>query len=194
MFLAFFHELLGPIFEEQAFHDASPKVILEYSKKCDPDLQFQHYRGVNEQYNPTRFPSFNPTLRAVEILHCESISKQTDSGKWVASPTVKLNLYVTTTTSFIIVVIITIITLSTIHILTPTPHISHISLTPSSDRRHHIMNMHFKCCPLLFTHNTSPNSNTATATTTIAIYDINHHPDLDQQQKRQRQRPCKFCK
>ena len=132
------------LFEEQAFHDASPKVIPEYSKKCDPDLQFQHYRGVNEQYNPGRFPSFKPTLRAVEILHCESISKQTDSGKCVANPTVRLNLYATTTTTFIIVIIITIITLSTIHILTPTPCISHISLTPSSNRRHHIMNMHFQ--------------------------------------------------
>ena len=142
------------LFEEQAFHDASPKVIPEYSKKCDPDLQFQHYRGVNEQYNPGRFPSFKPTLRAVEILHCESISKQTDSGKCVANPTVRRNLYATTTTTFIIVIIITIITLSTIHILTPTPCISHISLTPSSNRRHHIMNMHFKCCPLLFTHYT----------------------------------------
>ena len=26
----------------------------------------------------------------------------------------------------------------------PTPHISHISLTPSSNRHHHIMNMHFQ--------------------------------------------------
>ena len=142
--MAFFLQLLGSIFEEQAFHDASPKVILEYSKKCDPDLQFQHYRGVNEQYNPGRFPSFNPTLRAVEILHCESISKQTDSRKCVANPTVRLNFYVTTTTTtFIIIVIVTIITLSTIHILTPTPHTSHISLTPSSNR-HDIMNMHFQ--------------------------------------------------
>ena len=54
--------------------------------------------------------------------------------------------------------------------------------------------MHFKCCPLLFTHHTRPNSNTATTTTTIAIYDISCHPDLDPQHKRQRQRPCKFCK
>lgn len=144
-FWAFFHELLGPIFEEQAFHHASPKVIQEYSKNCDPDLQFQHYRGVNEQYNPGRFPSFNPTLRAVEILHCESISKKTDSGKCVANPTVRMNLYATTTTTtFIFAIIITIITISTIHILTPTPHISHISLTPSSNRYHHIMNIHFQ--------------------------------------------------
>lgn len=35
-------------------------------------------------------------------------------------------------------------TILTIHTLTPTPHISRISLTPSSNRQHHIMNMHFQ--------------------------------------------------
>lgn len=50
----FFHELLGPIFDEQAFYDAFPEVMLEHTKKCDPDLPFYpfyHYTGVNERYN-----------------------------------------------------------------------------------------------------------------------------------------------
>ena len=29
---------MSPIFDEPTFHDAFPKIILEYSKKCDPDL------------------------------------------------------------------------------------------------------------------------------------------------------------
>ena len=33
-----FHDLTSPIFDEPTFHDAFPKIILEYSKKCDPDL------------------------------------------------------------------------------------------------------------------------------------------------------------
>ena len=37
---ALFHELLGPIFDEKAFHDALLKVMLEYTKKCDPELPF----------------------------------------------------------------------------------------------------------------------------------------------------------
>ena len=34
---SFLHGLLGPIFDEKAFHDVFPKVISEYTKKCDPD-------------------------------------------------------------------------------------------------------------------------------------------------------------
>lgn len=132
---AFFHELLGPIFDEQAFHDAFPTVILEYSKKYGLNLQFHDYTGVNERYNPGCFPSFNLPLGAVELLECESISKQTVPGKCVAIPQPG---YTTTIT------IIIIITSSTIHIITPTLHISCICLTPSSNRHHHIMNMHFQ--------------------------------------------------
>ena len=80
-----------------------------------------------------------------------------------------------------------------------TMYISHLvnSFLKSSSSYHEYAfpnTMHFKCCPLLFTHRTRPNCNTATATTTIAIHDINCHPDLDPQHKRQRQRPSKFCK
>ena len=45
---AILHELLGLIFDENAFHDAFPKVMLEYTTKCDPDLPFYHYTGVNK--------------------------------------------------------------------------------------------------------------------------------------------------
>ena len=52
---AFLYELLGLIFNEKAFHNAFPKVMLEYTKKCDPDLPFYHYTGVNERYNQLYF-------------------------------------------------------------------------------------------------------------------------------------------
>lgn len=35
---AFFMTWWVQIFNEPTFHDAFPKIILEYSKKCDPDL------------------------------------------------------------------------------------------------------------------------------------------------------------
>ena len=38
----FLQGLLGPIFDEKAFHDVFPKVISEYTKKCDPDLPFYY--------------------------------------------------------------------------------------------------------------------------------------------------------
>ena len=39
---SFLHGLLGPIFDEKAFHDVFPKVISENTKKCDPDLPFYY--------------------------------------------------------------------------------------------------------------------------------------------------------
>ena len=48
---AFLRGLLGPIFDEKAFHDVFPKVISEYTKKCDPDLPFYYYTGSNDCFN-----------------------------------------------------------------------------------------------------------------------------------------------
>ena len=49
-FFAFMHEPLGGISDEKEFHDAFPKVLLEYTKRCEPDLPFHHYTGGNERY------------------------------------------------------------------------------------------------------------------------------------------------
>ena len=56
---AFLHGLLGPIFYEKAFHDVFPKVISEYTKKCDPDLPFYYYTGSNDCFNDGSLASFN---------------------------------------------------------------------------------------------------------------------------------------
>ena len=78
---AFLHELLGLIFDEKAFHDAFPKVMLEYTKKCDPDLPFYHYTGGNERYNPGCLPSFNrPSGSRLERLDRVIISRRSDPG------------------------------------------------------------------------------------------------------------------
>ena len=82
---AFLHELLGLIFDEKAFHDAFPKVMLEYTKKCDPDLPFYHYTGVNERYNPGFQPSFNRPSAGGERLDRVLISRRADPGVFVAN-------------------------------------------------------------------------------------------------------------
>ena len=38
-------------FDEKAFHDVFPKVISEYTKKCDPHLPSYYYTGPNDRYN-----------------------------------------------------------------------------------------------------------------------------------------------
>ena len=78
------HELLGLIFDEKAFDDAFPKVMLEYTKKCDPDLPFYHYTGGNERYNPGCLPSFNtPSGSRLERLDRVIISRRSDPGVFV---------------------------------------------------------------------------------------------------------------
>ena len=76
---AFFHELLGPLFYEKAFHNAMPKVMLEYTK-CDPELPFFHYTGVNEKYNSGFLSSFNQPSGQTERLDVVRISRRTDPG------------------------------------------------------------------------------------------------------------------
>ena len=83
---AFLHELLGLIFDEKAFHDAFPKVMLEYTKKCDPDLPFYHYTGVNERFHSGCVPSFNqPSANREERLDRVTISRRADPGVFVAN-------------------------------------------------------------------------------------------------------------
>jgi hypothetical protein len=83
---AFLHELLGKTFDEKAFHEAFPKVMLEFTKKCDPNLPFYHYTGVNERYNAGLLPCFNvPSASGVERLDRVVISRRADPGVFVAN-------------------------------------------------------------------------------------------------------------
>ena len=83
---AFLHERLGSIFDEKAFHDAFPKVLMEYTKRCDPDLPFYHYTGSNERYREGPMPSFNaPSENDAEGLDRVRISRRADPGVFVSN-------------------------------------------------------------------------------------------------------------
>ena len=83
---AFLHGMLGPIFDEKDFHDAFPKVINEYTKKCDPDLPFYYYTGSNDRYNDGLFQSFNVSSSSgEERLDRVCISRRADPGVFVAN-------------------------------------------------------------------------------------------------------------
>ena len=78
--------LQGPIFDEKAFHDVFPKVISEYTKKCDPDLPFYYYTGLNDRYNDGLLASFNvPSSTGEERLDHVRISRRADPGVFVAN-------------------------------------------------------------------------------------------------------------
>ena len=44
-----------------------PKVISEYTKKCDPDLPFYYYTGSNNRYNDGLIASFSVPSSTGEI-------------------------------------------------------------------------------------------------------------------------------
>ena len=78
--------MLGFIFDEKTFHDAFSKVMLEYTKKCDPDLPFYHYTGVNERFQSGCLPSFNqPSVNRAEHLDRVTLSRRADPGVFVAN-------------------------------------------------------------------------------------------------------------
>ena len=82
---AFLHDLLGQVFDENDFHDAMPKVMLEYTKKCDPELPFYHYTGVNERFKSCCLPSFNKPSKHKERLDVVTISRRADPRVFVAN-------------------------------------------------------------------------------------------------------------
>ena len=80
------HGLLGPIFDEKSFHDVFPKVISEYTKKCNPDLPFYYYTGSNDRYNDGSIVSFNmPSQSGEERLDRVKVSRRADPGVFVAN-------------------------------------------------------------------------------------------------------------
>jgi hypothetical protein len=77
---------LGNIFDEKKFHDVFPKVMLEYTKRCDPDLPFYHYTGGNERYSTGPAKSFNePSASGVERLDNVKISRRADPGVFASN-------------------------------------------------------------------------------------------------------------
>lgn len=59
---------------------------LNMTKKCDPDLPFYHYAGVNEQLHSGCLPSFNqPKANGEERLDRATISRRADPSVFVAN-------------------------------------------------------------------------------------------------------------
>ena len=42
--------MLGDIFDVKQFLDAQPKILSEFKKRIDPDLEFFYSTGANERY------------------------------------------------------------------------------------------------------------------------------------------------
>ena len=60
------HEILGEIFDVKQFLDAQPKILSEFKKRIDPDLECFYWTGANERYRHFDFPSFDePSAKGI---------------------------------------------------------------------------------------------------------------------------------
>ena len=80
-------EMLGDIFDVKQFLDAQPKILSEFKKRIDPDLEFFYWTGANERYRDFELPSFNqPSGEGIiERLDRISLSGRGDPGVFVAN-------------------------------------------------------------------------------------------------------------
>ena len=53
------HDMLGNIFDVKQFLEAQPKILNEFSKRIDPDLQHYYWTGAKEHYSEFALSSFN---------------------------------------------------------------------------------------------------------------------------------------
>lgn len=79
------HEMLGDIFDVKQFLDAQPKILNEFKKRIDPDLEFFYWTGANERYRDFELPSFNePSGEGIiERLDRITLSRRGDPGVFV---------------------------------------------------------------------------------------------------------------
>ena len=85
--IALKHKMLGDIFDVKQFLDAQPKILSEFKKRIDPDLEFFYWTGANERYRDFDLPSFNkPSGEGIiERLDRISLSRRGDLGVFVTN-------------------------------------------------------------------------------------------------------------
>jgi len=53
------HEMIGDVFDAKQLNDEQAKILNEFNKRIDPDLQFYYWSGANERLSEFEPPSFN---------------------------------------------------------------------------------------------------------------------------------------
>ena len=57
--IATMHEMIGDVFDVVQFIDEQPKILVEFNKTIDPELQFYYWSGANELFSELELPSFD---------------------------------------------------------------------------------------------------------------------------------------
>lgn len=75
------------IFDVKQFLDAQPKILSEFKKRIDPDMEFFYWTGANERYRDFELPSFNePSGEGIaERPDRICLSRRGDPGVFVAN-------------------------------------------------------------------------------------------------------------
>lgn len=86
-FIALLHEMLGDIFDLKQFFGEQPKILDEFRKRIDKDLQFYYWTGAKTRYTDNELPSFDKPSGPgiVERLDKVHLSRRGDPGVFVAN-------------------------------------------------------------------------------------------------------------
>ena len=86
-FFSLLHKMLGPVFDLKQFHDKSRKIMNEFTKRINPELQFFYWSGSKERYWDFDLPSFNERSGKGVIARLDKVklSRRGDPGVFVAN-------------------------------------------------------------------------------------------------------------
>ena len=79
--------MLGKIFDLKQFFSEQSKILTEFNKKIDKDLQFFYWTGAKTRYTDFELPSFDQPSGPgiVERLDKVHLSRRGDPGVFVAN-------------------------------------------------------------------------------------------------------------
>lgn len=86
-FISLLHDMLGDFFDLKQFFSEQSKILSEFSKRIDKDLQFFYWTGAKTRYTDFELPSFDQPSGPgiVERLDKVHLSRRGDPGVFVAN-------------------------------------------------------------------------------------------------------------
>lgn len=82
--IATMHEMIWEVFDVTQFNDEQAKILNEFNKRIDPDLQFYYWSGANERFSEFELPSSFNQLSGKGITERIIISRRGDPGVFVS--------------------------------------------------------------------------------------------------------------
>jgi hypothetical protein len=86
-FISLLHEMLNDIFDLKRFYSEQNKILNEFNKRIDKELQFYYWTGSKTRFSEFELPSFDEPSGSgiIERLDNVHLSRRGDPGVFVAN-------------------------------------------------------------------------------------------------------------